>query len=195
MNTTLQQLLLSFIFYVYTHNLVAGTSITIHPDTGLKGWKFNQDDIELELIQRLPDQTRGFFIARGFSTKIADDIANACIFQTIIRNTGSINNGSPVNVALKNWHIQMNKQKRPIKLKEDWEKAWSTSNVSTAAQLAFRWSTFPSEQTFYPSGDYNWGMISFGVKPGSVFDLYIEWKTNTQTHNALIPNIQCANDR
>jgi len=48
--------------------------LSIDAETNLKGWKLNQGDMELELLQRTPDQTRGFFLARGFSAIVANDI-------------------------------------------------------------------------------------------------------------------------
>jgi hypothetical protein len=42
--------------------------------------------VEIRLIQRLSDQTRGFFIARGFSSASANVIARRCVIR---RNRGS----------------------------------------------------------------------------------------------------------
>ncbi len=179
-------------FSVVTHST--------HPETGLRGWKFEQDDIQLELIQRLPDQTRGFFLARGFKRNIANQIANACVFQTIIRNTGSTtlaeqSDQNAINVSLKQWRIQFKDKTIPLKLKEDWIDNWPLSSVKPAARHAFRWASFPTEQAFHPTGDYNWGMITFGLSPGDVFDLQIQWQIAGAAHKAVIKNIQCAPDR
>lgn len=173
-------------------------SHSTNPETGLKGWKFDRGDMQLELIQRLPDQTRGFFLARGFKRNIADQIANACVFQTIIRNTGSATEQSDRNaitVSLKHWRTTFKHKIQPLKLKEDWIENWPLSSVKPAARHAFRWASFPTEQTFHPTGDYNWGMITFGLSPGDVFDLQIQWQIADKTHQALIKNIQCAEDR
>ncbi|MCW8934747.1 MAG: hypothetical protein OQK98_08490 [Gammaproteobacteria bacterium] len=172
----------------------AGVKLSVDPQTQLKGWKLNQAELELELIQRLPDQTRGFFLARGFSSAVADDIANACVFQTIVRNKGSEVQGRPISISLKSWRIEHEGKLQPLKLKEDWNRQWSDLDVKPSAQLAFRWATFPTEQTFYPVGDYNWGMISFGLAPGKVFDLNLQWKIDNQTYRATIKNIQCTQD-
>lgn len=45
--------------------------------------------MEIRLIQRLPDQTRGCFIARGFATASADRVARSCVYQSVQRNRGS----------------------------------------------------------------------------------------------------------
>jgi len=182
---------LSFIFsLLFWQVSQAEITKTISPETQLIEWKFIEHNFELKLIQRLPDQTRSFFEARGFPKNITNDIANSCVFQTISRNN-SKDKSQSIQVSLKNWKIKTDQKTQPIKLKEDWQKQWTNSNLKPAAKLAFRWATFPTEQSFEPSGDYNWGMISFGPKPGSTFDLYIEWKNNDQRNRAWIKNISC----
>lgn len=180
--------------------------------TGLKTWQLTQFDLELQLIQRLPDQTRGFFQGRGFSNQQANEIATQCIFQTIVKNTGLNKTGKPISISLKTWRIiplplSINKNKitQGIKLKEDWSNEWlaikdKKTQVKPSARMAFRWATFPSEQTFEPSGDYNLGMISFGLPPGAWFDLHVFWRSiqsseSVQIHDQWIKNIQCPEDK
>ncbi|VAW58861.1 hypothetical protein MNBD_GAMMA11-624 [hydrothermal vent metagenome] len=192
---------LLLLFCIQCTPALSGTiTHSTNPETGLKGWKFEQGDMQLELLQRLPDQTRGFFLARGFKRNIANQIANACVFQTIIRNTGSItptrqSDKNAITVSLKHWKIKFKNKTRPLKLKEDWIENWPLSSVKPAARHAFRWASFPTEQTFHPTGDYNWGMTTFGLSPGDVFNLQIQWQISGKTHQAEIKNIQCARDR
>lgn len=186
-----QRLQLSLLFFIlFSHLSFAEVSQSIDPETRLIEWKLLDENLELKLIQRLPDQTRSFFEARGFSKTITNNIANSCVFQSITRNT-SKNKTQTIHISLNNWLIKINNKTQPIKLKEMWEKEWQQQHVSTASRLAFRWATFPSKQSFEPSGDYNWGMISFGPKPGKVFDLYIEWKSNNKIKSTWIKNISC----
>lgn len=184
----------------------------IDKTTGLKTWQLTQSDLELQLVQRLPDQTRGFFQGRGFNKQQANEIATQCVFQTIVKNTGLKKTGKPISISLKNWRIipqplSINKSKitQGIKLKEDWANEWlaikdKNKQVKPSARIAFKWATFPSEQTFEPGGDYNWGMISFGLSPGAWFDLHIFWQSNqaseqVQFHDQWIKNIQCPEDK
>jgi len=167
---------------------------TVLPESGLIEWKLVDNNFELKLVQRLPDQTRSFFEGRGFSKTITRNIANSCVFQTIGRNNSKDKNQT-IHVSLKTWFIKINQQRQPIKLKEAWDKEWNEEQVKPASRIAFRWATFPTEQSFEPSGDYNWGMISFGPQPGSVFDLYVEWKNNDQKKSAWIKNITCPVNR
>lgn len=165
-------------------------------ETNLSAWKISEGNFELELIQRSPQQTRSFFQARGFSSKIANDIATSCVFQTIVRNTESQNDVDSVTVSLKKWLLtskDSNKQ-IPIKLKETWNQEWKAKDITTAARIAFRWATFPTEQDYQPGGDFNWGMISFGPRPKAVFDLYILWEQGRKTHSTWLRKMNCPAD-
>ena len=180
--------------------------VLVDKTTGLKTWQFIQSGLELQLVQRLPDQTRGFFQGRGFTKQQADEIATQCVFQTIVKNTGLQKTGEPISISLKTWRISptnpahKHNPVQGIKLKEDWAEEWlaiqdKKKQVKQSARIAFKWATFPSEQTFEPGGDYNWGMISFGLPPGTTFDLLIFWQTARQSHEQWIKNIQCPEDK
>ncbi|MCK5649153.1 MAG: hypothetical protein KAI22_09755 [Gammaproteobacteria bacterium] len=167
--------------------------------TKLKSWILVQSGLELQLIQRLPDQTRGFFQGRGFNQQQADDIATQCVLQTIVKNTASKKTKQAISISLKEWRVKVNGQIQSVKLKEDWAKQWAAIEdenlqVKKSAQIAFRWATFPSEQTFEPGGDYNWGMISFALQPGETFDLHVFWQTGSQANDEWIRDIECPKD-
>ncbi len=161
--------------------------------TGLRKWHFVEGMLEVELVQRLPDQTRGFFMARGFPAAIADEIAVSCIFQTIIRNTGGQAAGSTVSVDLAQWHVIHGGKEQGVRLKEPWIASWPEGAVGEATRLAFQWALFPTRQEFL-ADDYNWGMTAFGLSPGSVFDLDLVWREDGKAHSARIAAIECAPD-
>ncbi len=175
---------------------LADVSRSQNKETALIGWKLQQSKLELELIQRLPDQTRAFFLARGFPAEIADELGRACIFQTILRNTEKTDRGAStaLTVNLKDWQVNQAGVSQPLKLKEVWDHSWPDEVVSKSARLAFRWATFPTEQIFQ-AGDYNWGMISFGLPPGMHFDLQLVWKEGDEKYTARINKLICADDR
>jgi hypothetical protein len=171
----------------------------IDESTKLETWKLVQSDFELQLVQRLPDQTRGFFQGRGFTKQQANDIATQCVLQTIVKNTASDKTNPSLSVSLKDWRVKVDGQLQGVKLKEDWAQQWvliedDNQKVKKSAQIAFRWATFPSEQTFEPGGDYNWGMISFGLKPGEKFDLHVFWKVDEQLNDEWIRGMECPMD-
>jgi hypothetical protein len=172
---------------------MAAVARSADEETGLVKWHFSAGDLELELIQRLPDQTRGFFLARGFSRELADDIATACVLQTIVRNRGKPGTGKPVVIDLGQWRMVHDGNHGTIRLKEDWIASWPEGSVSQAARLAFRWATFPTEQEFRP-GDYNWGMTAYGLAPGAVFDLNVIWQQGGETQSGWIRRIECPAD-
>jgi len=180
-------------------SVIAQVTQTSDELTQLKTWILKQSGFELHLVQRTPDQTRGFFQGRGFSRENANDIATQCVLQTIIKNKSSGMSKSDVSVSLKDWRISVNGTLQGLKLKEDWSQQWQLINddslkVSKAAQIAFRWATFPTEQTFEPQGDYNWGMISFGLKPETKFDLHVFWKVKDQLYDEWLTNMECPKD-
>ena len=67
----------------------------------LRSWDWRQGGVVLQLVQRLPDQTRAFFQARGFSSNTSERIATACVFQTIFRNDGQY----PLAYDLDDWRV------------------------------------------------------------------------------------------
>lgn len=187
--------ILFFVLSALPPSVCAEIITTSDPESGLTTWKLSEDGFELELIQRLPDQTRAFFQGRGFSNQIADEIGKNCVFQTIGRNSLNEKAGEAVTISLKQWQVRIGDSIQGIKLKESWDKEWSDTQVGNASRIAFRWATFPTEQTFEPSGDYNWGMISFGLPPASIFDLNVVWIQGQKEKNLWINGIQCPEDR
>jgi hypothetical protein len=195
MMTTLQHwkllALLSLLLPCLSH--AAQAIHSTDPDTGLRKWHLVDGNLEVELIQRLPDQTRGFFMARGFSPAIAEEIARSCIFQTIIRNTGSQADGAAVSIDQAQWRVSHADGEQGVRLKEPWIASWPENVVSEASRLAFQWALFPTQQEFL-ADDYNWGMTAFGLPPGAVFDLDFVWQEDGKVRTARIAAIECAPD-
>ncbi|HKJ77604.1 MAG TPA: hypothetical protein VKA64_10420 [Gammaproteobacteria bacterium] len=163
------------------------------PETGLVSWRWQGEALSLELVQRLPDQSRAFFLGRGFERDNSDAIAAACIFQTILRNEASGEGGPTLRVDLNEWRVVRNEKAVPPRLEKQWEPRWEETGASQAARVAFRWSLFPSRQQFEP-GDYNWGMIPFGPGPGERFDLRIVWHEDGETRRGVMRDLRCAPD-
>lgn len=157
--------------------------------TGLSRWEWRHEGISLQLIQRSPDQTRAFFQARGFSSTDADVIGRACVFQTIFRNAGKVS----LAYDLSEWKITSQEKELGLQTRERWEERWLKSGVNQAPRIAMNWSLLPTQQKFEP-GDYNWGMTSFGLPPGTSFDLALKLNIQNQSVNADIPSIICADE-
>jgi hypothetical protein len=165
----------------------------IDEDAALPYWQISDKGMSLRLVQRLPDQTRGYFLARGFAESEADLIATSCVFQTVFKNESNREHPSALEYNLHDWVVNTNGRHQGLKLREDWKQEWQHRNVAPAAQLAFEWSLYPTQQTYKP-GDYNWGMSIFNLKPGTKFDLKVVWRQYDKTHTATIKDMQCAAD-
>jgi len=147
--------------------------------------------VHFQFVQRIPDQTRAFYMAREFSTAAANKYATACIFQAILNNNSK---NLVIKTDLSSWRVIQNGKKSPLPLERDWQKIWKKMNISNSGRIAFRWSQFPTIQIDKP-GDWFQGMTAANLPPGSKFDLYLKWYENDKPREAVIHKLQCADDR
>ncbi len=159
-------------------------------ETGLRSWTWSHQGVSIELVQRLPDQTRAFFLGRGFGAEEADRIGRACVFQTIFRNGGT----RTVEYDLDDWSLDHGSERGALRTRAVWDREWESQGVDQPARIAFRWSLLPTVQRFEP-GDYNWGMTSFGLPPGARFDLTLVVEIGGERVTGEIPAVVCAADR
>lgn len=157
-------------------------------------WQIRDPGMTLRLVQRLPIQSRGFFLARGFNKDQVERIAQSCVFQTVFKNVShETEQPSPLTYNLHDWVISHNGGQQGMKTREEWSKEWQAEKVAISVQLAFEWALYPTRQQYNP-GDYNWGMSIFNLEPGSKFDLKVVWHQFGKTQSAVITNMQCAAD-
>jgi len=156
-------------------------------------WQVSDNAMSLRLVQRLPVQSRAFFMARGFSQRQVERIAQSCIFQTVFKNISHLSNPSVLEYDLRDWRVISQDKRVKMKLREDWDYELRKSGVGTSQRLAFEWSMYPTQQKYKP-GDYNWGMSDFNLKPGTHFDLQLKWHQSGKDHQTTIKNMQCAPD-
>jgi len=166
---------------------------SVNEENGLQTWHFIEGDIEIELVQRLPDQSRALLMKHEFSRDVIEELALSCMTQTIIRNSGRSGSGQAVSIDLKQWRMQHKGKTSGIRLKEQWLASWSDEDASPAAKLVIRWGMFPTQQEYQP-GDFNWGLTTYGIPPGSVFDLTVTWQEGGESRSGEIRNIVCAPD-
>ena len=166
---------------------------SVDAENGLQKWHFIDGDIEIELVQRLPDQSRALFMKHEFSRDVVEELALSCMMQTIIRNSGKSGSGQAVSIDLTGWRMQHKGVTSGLRLKEQWLASWSDEQASPAARLVVRWGLFPTRQEYLP-GDYNWGLTTYGIAPGSVFDLAVSWEEGGKQRSGKISNIACAPD-
>ena len=129
-------------------------------------WHFIEGDIEIELVQRLPDQTRALFMEHEFSSEVVEAMATSCMFQTIVRNSGKSASGQSVSVDLALWRMQHAGRQGGILLKEPLIESWSDEDASQKTRLFVRWGMFPTRQEYLP-GDYNRGLTAYDIPPGA----------------------------
>ncbi len=165
----------------------------VDAEAKLPYWEVKDEAVSIRLVQRLPDQTRGFFLARGFKPAQAEIIAQSCVFQSIFKNTSGPSGPATIQYNLREWSINTGARRRGMKTREDWKQEWQASQVTPPAQLAFEWALLPTRQQYGP-GDYNWGMSVFNLKPGTQFDLDVVWYRNGRRQTARIKAIRCAAD-
>jgi len=175
--------------------LSAPQTITIGTDEQamLPYWQYKDEGMSIRLVQRLPDQTRGYFVARGFSTEHAELIAQSCVFQTVFKNISDQGKPSAIVYNMENWIVTHNGKAGGMKTREKWAEQWQKLNVAPPAKLAFEWGLLPTTQDYQPS-DYNWGMAIFDLAPASSFSLKLTWQQYGEQRSVTIPNMQCSAD-
>ncbi len=152
-----------------------------------------RDGLKLELAPLGADQVRAFFLARGFLAEDAELIVKtACLFRSAIGSAHTVAASPEVEVPLGDWRVTpAGGSAAPLKVREDWQGVWKERRVAEDAATAFYWALFPTGQTFHAT-DYNWGFLTFGLAPGTRFDLDVVWKTSGDVQSAKIEGLQCA---
>lgn len=187
MRTTLLALLL------FSCSAIAAVEKVAEDGSGLPGWRWEGGGSSFTFNQRLPDQTRAFFMGRGFSPEQVEPLAANCVFQAIIRNSATA--PTPVALNLAEWHvIPASGNTQPLRLEAQWQAEWEKRSVAQPARIAFRWALFPTLQRFEP-GDWNMGMITFGLPPGSHFDLEVVWHAGDELRRQRFTDMYCATDQ
>lgn len=186
--------LLTFILLLASAARAAEVSRHDQTASGLQGWLIEDHNIHIELNPLRLDQVRAFYLGRGFSEEMTEQIATACVFQTVIRNISAPDQEVSIDVDLADWRLVEGQVQLPLTGKDEWLRKWAAAGAGRAAQLAFRWATFPARQSFKLTGDYGWGMILFGKPPGEQFDLLIRWRVNDQAAERLVTAMRCPNE-
>ncbi len=157
--------------------------------------KWSGNGLRLELAPLPFDNVRAFFIGRGFSSKDADFIAQTgCVFRSAIGNAGSATSDPAITIKLKKWQIihreTSDESAKSLMTREDWAKVWNERKIAETPKVAFHWALFPTEQQYNPT-DYNWGMITLGLPPGTKFDLQVVWSKAGVEQRHLMKNLEC----
>lgn len=169
----------------------AETRHTTEPESGIETWETAAHGISLRLTQILPDQVRGFYLARGFDAESVELLATGgCVFQTVLRNESA---RGTIEFSLADWRSVTAGGERQLKLEADWQKEWGKRGVPAAARTAFRFALYPTEH-HYDTGDWNMGMTTYALPPGSRFDLRFVWRESGKRREALLSGVRCATE-
>ncbi|HHI75581.1 MAG TPA: hypothetical protein ENJ94_00265 [Gammaproteobacteria bacterium] len=163
----------------------------VDPETGARTWSASAGGVTLSLTQILPDQLRAFYVNRGFTPAQAEPYATSCVFMTVLRNDAA---PGPVHFRSADWRVVKDGFERPPLSADHWIERLRAAGVTQPGLIAFRWAQFPAEQTYDPGGDWNQGMLSIGLPPGSRFDLRARWDVRGESGELLLKEVQCAQD-
>ncbi len=158
------------------------------PETGAASWETHAHGVTLLLSQIPPDPARAFYLNRGFPPQAVEPYATACVYMTVLRNDAA---PGELSFRLDDWRVQSGGQSLPPKSVEAWMAQWRALGLTEAAQIAFRWAQFPPEQE-YAVGEWNQGMLTTGLPPGSRFDLIARWTVAGKTYEGKLENVVCA---
>lgn len=190
---SLRQAMLAAVVLSLAGPAAAVISTGTDAEAELPYWEVVEHGVSIRLVQRLPDQTRGFYQARGFSIADSELVAQSCMFQTVIKNVAPPSDPKVIEYNLDEWVVHAGGAQRRMKTREDWQKEWTARRAPKAAQLAFEWGLIPTRQIYRP-GDYNWGLSVFNLAPGTAFDLDVVWRQGGERRSARLRGVVCAPD-
>ncbi|MCU7842941.1 MAG: hypothetical protein KZQ93_03785 [Candidatus Thiodiazotropha sp. (ex Monitilora ramsayi)] len=162
---------------------------TVAPETGIVTWETQAHGVTLLMAQILPDQARAFYGNRGLPTAATEAYAKACVFMTVLRNDSA---PGAVHFRQADWSVVTASGEQPPIVAAEWLKRFESDQLTQSARIAFRWAQFPPEQTYQPGGDWNQGMLTAGLPPGSKFDLIARWDIDGKPFEGRLKDVQCA---
>lgn len=160
---------------------------SISEETGMATWETEDKGVYFRLTQISQEQAQAFMLARGMDAKSASEFASTCVFMSVLRNDSK----KPIKYRLAEWRYVPQQGKPQLMLtKHDWLARWQPRNFSKPVKTAFEWSQFPVEQTFSP-GDWNQGMTTYEIPPGSRFDVTYRWWQGGKLFEGTLRNVEC----
>jgi hypothetical protein len=160
-----------------------------NPETGAKTWEVATDGVHFSLTQILPEQLEAFYVNRGFTLKQIEPYISSCVYMTVLRND---NAPGAIHYISNEWTVLAGGNVHQLVSVDDWVRRWEKSGIKKPAIVAFRWAQFPPEQVYQPGGDWNQGMLSVGLAPGSQFDIKAHWDINGKAYESILKGVQCA---
>ena len=163
--------------------------IEVDKDTGIVSWETKAHGVSFSLTQILPDQSRAFYVNRGFTLQQSEAFATSCVYMTVMRNDAA---PGTIHFKRSNWSVHVNNKEHKLKTVDAWVDSFKQQKVKQSALIAFRWAQFPVEQEYETGGDWNQGMLSLGLPAGSKFDLTARWDIEGKQYETTLRGVQCA---
>ena len=157
--------------------------------TGARTWGIRTHGVSFSLTQILPEQAQAFYVNRGFTLKQIESYTSSCVYMAVLRND---NAPGTIHFISNNWSVLIDGKLHPLVSVDNWVQLLTTKNTKKSALVAFRWAQFPPEQEYEPGGDWNQGMLSIGLPPGSQFDVIARWDIDGKAYEAKLQGVRCA---
>jgi hypothetical protein len=164
-------------------------STHINSETGSKTWEIDAHGVHFSLTQILPEQAQAFYVNRGFTLEQIASYTASCVYMTVVRNDSA---PGTIHFITNNWSVLVNGKPHPLVSVDTWVQRFSAIHINKPALVAFRWAQFPPEQEYEPGGDWNQGMLSAGLAPGSQFDVIARWDIAGKAYETKLQGVQCA---
>ncbi len=161
----------------------------INSATGAGTWETHAHGVYFSLTQILPEQIQAFYVNRGFTLKQIEAYKSSCVYMTVLRND---NAPGAIHFISNNWSAVVDGKIHTLVSVDKWVQRLTTTNTKQSALVAFRWAQFPVEQQYEPGGDWNQGMLSFGLPVGSQFDVIARWDIDGEAYETKLQGVQCA---
>lgn len=156
--------------------------------SGAPVWKWQGDGVGVRAMARPPDQTRAFFLGRGFPDDAAKRFSRSCVLGMTLRNRAA---GGPIRFDVARWRVRSDAGEGPLVPTQRWQERWRQMGVSERARTAFGWATFPTSESL-GEGGYLMGMVATGLDPGDRFDLVVRWRQGEADSQVVLEGLRCA---
>ncbi len=105
-----------------------------------------QDQIQLELLPRSPEQISSFYEARGFPKEMLTVLSQQCFISVRLHN----HRDELLWLELENWTFYNNGKPIHRKHRDEWIQFWKKMDMPMHNQATFRWTLLPEVLDFLP---------------------------------------------
>ena len=105
-----------------------------------------QDQINLELLPRSPEQISSFYEARGFPKEMLTVLRQQCFISVRLHN----HRDELLWLELENWTFYNNDKPVHRQHRDEWIQFWKKMDMPMHNQATFRWTLLPEVLDFLP---------------------------------------------